>query len=128
MKDIYDENQARFAGETERFEVFVDNSLGEKTFDEINQIELQESIKKYIPIGSVVTFLDSFDLKMIVGYNYVDDNRMHDYLVCDYPFGVAHNKPMSVFDHSEIRRIYHIGYVNEHQKKHKKELNNNLKK
>lgn len=84
---------------------------------------------KYLPLGSVVILKGAKKRIMITGYcpiNKSDDanNKVFDYSGCLYPEGFIASDKILMFDHSQIERIFCIGYSDEEQK----QFATNLKK
>ncbi len=84
-----------------------------------------ENNNKYLPIGSVVLLKGGTKKAMITGFCSVaeeDTRKMYDYTGCIYPEGFLDFDQICLFDHSQIEKVYHIGYVDEDEKAFKKEL------
>ena len=71
--------------------------------------KVQESIKKYSPLGTVVSLKKKIGLYMIIGYKYKKDDVLFDYLAVRYPVGITPNTPMHTFNHNEITKFHHLG-------------------
>ena len=80
---------------------------------------------KFLPIGTVVSTKKGKEKLMIIGFLTSDgenQSRIYDYSACVFPLGVYTNEATLVFDHSDIKEIYYIGYND----KKSKELSDNL--
>ena len=83
------------------------------------------SQEKYLPLGTVVLLEGGQHRIMIVGFCSYDasvDHKMYDYLACFYPEGIFSLEKMIAFNHSDIAKIYQLGYSDEEEKKFKKHL------
>ncbi len=125
MNEIKEEdNEKRFVADAREYKFKVNGSsenVGKKIQQRSNE-ELVNAMKKYMPIGSIVKIGDSFKNYMIMGFNPKVDNKIYDYLACEYPFGLDSNHQSSVFNHNQIEKIFHIGFVNNQEKSFKSEL------
>lgn len=90
--------------------------------DKREEQKISEGMNKYMPIGSIVMLKNSDKLKMILGFNYELQGKTYDYVSCEYPFGINLNHGTILFNHDQIDRVYHIGYINEQERAFKKEL------
>lgn len=84
-----------------------------------------ENNEKYLPIGSVVLLKGGTKKAMITGFCSVaeeDTKKMYDYTGCIYPEGFLDFDQICLFDHNQIEKVYHIGYIDEEEKNFKKEL------
>ena len=69
-----------------------------------------------LPIGSVVLLENSNKRLMVIGYlQKVDEQKVWDYAGVPYPEGFLRAEHTYLFDHSQIRRVYAIGYQDEEQ-------------
>ncbi len=90
--------------------------------------------KKYLPIGTVVLLKGGTRKVMVMGFRarVTDENNngmkdtVWDYSGCIYPEGLLSSDQILVFDHSQISKIYHIGFHNEEDTKFKNSLNQML--
>lgn len=73
---------------------------------------MKESMKKYLPIGSVVLLKDSKKRIMIVGVKQkqADSEKVWDYSACLYPEGILNPDKLFLFDSEQIERLYFIGF------------------
>ena len=72
--------------------------------------------KKFLPVGSVVLLKNGSKKLMITGFcvvNPKNKNKMWDYCGCLYPEGIVSSSEIFLFDHNQIKTIYHLGYENE---------------
>ena len=84
-----------------------------------------ENNEKYLPIGSVVLLKGGTKKAMITGFCSVaeeDTTKMYDYTGCIYPEGFLDFDQICLFDHNQIEKVYHVGYIDEEEKSFKKEL------
>ena len=84
-----------------------------------------ENNEKYLPIGSVVLLKGGTKKAMITGFCSVaeeDTKKMYDYTGCIYPEGFLDFDQICLFDHNQIEKVYHVGYIDEEEKSFKKEL------
>ncbi len=109
----FDEYKFKINGETENLE---------ETMKKRNEEELTEGMKKYMPIGSIVVLNGSDTLRMIIGFNYSNSQIVYDYISCLYPFGVNMEKSTLAFNHDQIDRVYHIGYINSQERAFKSQI------
>ena len=70
---------------------------------------VQECMKKYSPIGTVVALKKKLGSYMIIGYKQKNGNVLFDYLAVQYPSGITSNTPTLMFNHDEITKFYHFG-------------------
>ena len=70
-----------------------------------------DAMKKYMPIGTVIGLQDDFagPYYMIIGYNQTRETAAYDYICCPYPEGLPCK--IKFFNHAQIGRIYHLGYI-----------------
>jgi len=95
----------------------------EITNDTENSINMKINInEKYdyepgdvLPLGSIVTLKNSNDKLMIYGWNQniQNENKMYDYIACDYPIGAIDKYGLHLFDQNEIEAVYYVGYMDE---------------
>ena len=81
---------------------------------------MEEKFKKYLPIGSVVLMKDAKKRVMITGYAVTSPesgNKVWDYIGCLYPEGMISPEKNLLFDHSQINKIFALGYSDDEQKK-----------
>lgn len=88
-----------------------------------------EQYKKYLPIGSVVMLKKGKKRLMITGYAQIDINKIDqvfDYCGCMFPEGVISTQNTLLFNHSDIERIFCIGFSDDEQKEFNKKLLENV--
>ncbi len=81
---------------------------------------------KYLPVGTVVMLKGGKKRVMITGFcSMANDNKdvMYDYSGCLYPEGFLSSNETALFNHDQIAQIYHLGLVDEEEKKFKETLN-----
>lgn len=73
-------------------------------------------MNKILPIGSVIRLINGERKLMIIGraplYIYKDTEYYVDYCGCLYPDG-QFTENMFFFNHEDIEKIYHTGYVDD---------------
>ena len=89
--------------------------------------------KKYLPIGSVVRLKEGTKRLMITGFLPIEneekeDRKVWDYCGCLYPEGIISSKQMALFDHSQIEKIFYLGYSDDEDKSFKKAMVEELNK
>ena len=81
--------------------------------------------ERFLPIGSVVLLEGGTKKAMITGFCSIaedDKDKVYDYTGCIYPEGYLDFNQICLFDHSQISKVYHLGYVDDEEKAFKKEL------
>lgn len=87
--------------------------------------------EKYLPIGSVVMLKGGKKRAMITGFCAIsgeDKTKVYDYSGCLYPEGFISSNQTLLFNHEQIEKLYHLGLVDDEEKKFKEKLNEMLKK
>lgn len=86
--------------------------------------------EKYLPIGTVVLLKNAKKRVMITGFCCTNskNNKIYDYTGCLYPEGYLTPKNILLFDHFQIDKIYHLGLVDNEEKKFKEDLKAFLQK
>lgn len=87
--------------------------------------------EKYLPIGTVVMLKGGSKRAMITGFCVTGEEnkeKMFDYSGCMYPEGVISSKQILLFDHEQIEAIYHMGLIDEEEKKFKERLKEIIEK
>lgn len=82
-------------------------------------------MEKYLPIGSVVMLKGGTKRVMVTGFCTVpneDKEKVYDYSGCLYPEGVISTEQVLLFNHSDIEKIYYLGYIDEEEKNFKERL------
>lgn len=69
------------------------------------------TMKKYLPIGSVVLLKESQKRIMIVGVKQKqsDSDKVWDYSACLFPEGIIDPDRLYLFDADQIERLYFVG-------------------
>lgn len=91
---------------------------------------MKEKYKKYLPLGSVVLLNNAKKRIMITGFCVQpkeDTTKLFDYVGCLYPEGIINTEQNLLFDHSDIEKIYAIGYSDDEEKKFKVMLEETMK-
>lgn len=81
--------------------------------------------EKFLPIGSIVLLKGGTKKAMVTGFCSVvaeDKTKMYDYTGCVYPEGYIDFNQICLFDHEQIEKVFHYGYVDEEEIEFKKEL------
>lgn len=73
---------------------------------------------KYLPLGTVVKLENATKEIMITGYKLKNKNtgKEFDYMGCPFPQGFNGDGKIAMFDHSQVRDIYHFGLKDEESK------------
>ena len=71
---------------------------------------------KYLPIGTVVILKDGEKRLMITGYLPVTYDNVYDYCGCSFPEGIFDSNLNALFNHSQIKKIYHMGLYDDESK------------
>mgnify|MGYP000640692102 CR=1 FL=1 len=82
-------------------------------------------MEKYLPIGSVVMLKGGTKRVMVTGFCTVpneDKEKVYDYSGCLYPEGVISTEQVLLFNHSDIEKIYYLGYIDDEEKNFKERL------
>lgn len=94
-------------------------------------MNINEELKKFLPIGTIVLLKGATKRLMITGFYSVpneDKTKIFDYTGCLYPEGVINSKEIALFNHDQIDKVYFVGYRDEEEKKFKEKLNGLLEK
>lgn len=84
--------------------------------------------EKYLPMGSVVMLKEGKKRIMITGFCLqTEDGKQFDYTGCLYPEGYMTSENVIVFNHSDISKIYCIGYSDNEEKEFKEDLKREMK-
>lgn len=76
--------------------------------------ELTEVPEKYLPIGTVVLLVDGDQPLMIYARGvYFDTGETRDYSAVLYPYGRIEDEYIYSFDHEDIEKVLHLGYISE---------------
>ena len=87
--------------------------------------------EKTLPIGSVVLLEGAKKRLLIVGYHKCIQGKPekgYDYIGCPYPEGFLAPDKMALFDHSQIRHIFALGFQNLDQFAFREKLEQALQK
>lgn len=90
---------------------------------------MNKKYEKYLPLGSVVLLKGAKKKLMITGFATIDTakkDKVYDYTGCLYPEGVISTDKNILFDHSDIEKIFCIGYSDDEQKEFSLKLKNAL--
>lgn len=90
---------------------------------------MQNSLEKYLPIGSVVILKNGKKRIMITGYATIDlekKDKVYDYMGCMFPEGVISTNQNLLFNHEDIQQVFCIGFSDEEQKDFSKKLKDTL--
>lgn len=80
---------------------------------------------KYLPIGTVVVLKNATKRVMITGFASMSPetgDTIFDYSGCVYPEGFLDYNEVCVFNHEQIEKIFHMGYIDEEEQTFKKSL------
>ncbi len=86
---------------------------------------MNTNYEKYLPIGTVVMLKGGTKRAMIIGFCSIADgkkDKIYDYTGCLYPEGVISSDRTLLFDHSQIEKIYHLGLIDDDERKFKSRL------
>lgn len=72
-------------------------------------------MKKYLPLGTVVTLKETEKKIMIIGRYQISNETIYDYSGCLFPEGYLGKDKMYVFNNSDIDMVYYIGMQNEEE-------------
>ena len=72
-------------------------------------------MKKYLPLGTVVTLKETEKKIMIIGRYQVCNEKIYDYSGCLFPEGYLGKDKMYVFNNDDIDMVYYIGMQNEEE-------------
>ena len=90
---------------------------------------MNDKLKKYLPLGSVVLLKKAKKRMMITGFAVKTKelpDKIWDYTGCLYPEGMQTSDKNLLFDHSDIGTVYAIGYCDDEHKRYIKYLENLL--
>ena len=79
-------------------------------------------MKKYLPIGSVVTLKGETKKVMIIGRSQVCEDVLYDYSACLFPEGYLGKDKLYVFNTDDIDTLYYVGMQNEEEFVYRKAL------
>ena len=86
--------------------------------------------KDLLPVGTIVKVRFSKFEYMIFGFYIKEpgDDKPFDYCALPYPWGLLNLNDMVGFDRDVIKKVVHMGYVNDEERQFKKELEEEKKK
>ena len=87
---------------------------------------MNNQVKKYLPVGTVVLLNNGKKSLMIIGFCSVDSNdktQTYDYMGVLYPEGLISSEEIAMFNHNDINKILHMGLVNQEETDFKIALN-----
>lgn len=79
-------------------------------------------MKKYLPIGSVVTLKGKEKKVMIIGRYQIANDQSYDYSGCLFPEGYLGKDNVYVFNNSDVDTVYFMGMQNEEEFSFRKAL------
>lgn len=88
-----------------------------------------KTLKKYLPIGTIVKLKTGKRKVMITGFCLYDHDAAHtlyDYCGCAYPEGMLSTNEVNLFNHGDIEKVFHMGVSDEEEKKFKVNLGSML--
>ena len=79
---------------------------------------------KSFPVGTIVLLKDGKKKVMITGFGMKakTSGKVYDYTGCVYPEGYTSADVLLVFDHSDIKKVFHMGYKDDDEKEFKEKL------
>lgn len=80
------------------------------------------NIKKYLPLGTVVTIKNNNFFYMIVGYTQRISDNTYDYIVVKYPIGFVDFNTLAFFNHENIEEIIYLGSYSDKMNKILKQI------
>lgn len=80
------------------------------------------TIKKYLPLASVVSVKNNGFFFMIIGYTQKISDNTYDYIVVKYPVGFVDINTLAFFNHDNIDKIIYLGSYNKEMKKILKQI------
>lgn len=86
---------------------------------------MKEEHGKFLPAGSVVLLEGATKRLMITGFCTMDSAQsdvMYDYCGCLYPEGMISSDETALFNHDQIKEIYHVGFSDEEEVAFKEKL------
>lgn len=91
-----------------------------------NSLEIKE---KFLPIGTIVLLDGGTKKIMILGFysHPIGKETIYDYTGCFYPEGLVNSNELFLFNHSQIVKVFHYGYINEEEVDFKNRLNEAIK-
>ena len=90
---------------------------------------MNNEIKEFLPLGSVVLLKGATKKIMITGFASVSPDtgdKVYDYSGCFFPEGFIDYDEVFVFDHEQIEKICFTGFQDEEEKEFMKNLTEEL--
>ena len=87
-------------------------------------------LKNILPAGSVVLLKESTKRVMVMGFAQTmpeNPEKVYDYCGCLYPEGYMNAEKIFLFNHEDVDRVYHVGYIDEEQFRFEERLEEALK-
>ena len=83
--------------------------------------------EKFLPLGSVCLLKKAKKRIMVIGYlpMVTEDNNtqvVYDYVGCLYPEGIISTEQSLLFNHSDIDKLFYMGYIDDEYKEFNKQL------
>ena len=72
-------------------------------------------MKKYLPLGSIVTLKESERKMLIIGRSQVCNDVLYDYSACLFPEGYLGKDQLYVFNNEDVDILYYVGMQNEEE-------------
>lgn len=80
-------------------------------------------MKKYLPLGSVVSLKKAQDAKfIIIGRSQIADGSKFDYSACLYPQGFMGADKLYAFNNDDVETLYFIGMQDDQEFAYRKAL------
>ena len=79
-------------------------------------------MKKYLPLGSIVTLKEAEKKIMIIGRFQMSEDVLYDYSGVLFPEGYLNKDQLYVFNNSDIGSLYYMGMQNEEEFTFRKKL------
>ena len=92
---------------------------------------MNNNLGRFLPIGTVILLKGGKKRLMITGFCSYDNekkDKAYDYTGCLYPEGIITNKQMALFNHSQIEKIFFLGYQDQEEKIFKQNMTNQVNK
>lgn len=88
-------------------------------------------LEKFLPVGTIVKLKNKEKKIMITGFlqkSKAHKLRLYDYCGCPYPNGLLDTKENIYFDHTEIEKLYFLGYRDLEQTEYQQKLEGYIEK
>ena len=92
---------------------------------------MDQKYDKFLPIGSIVLLNNATKKVMICGFcaqTKDGESNVFDYIGCLYPEGILDTDKNLLFNHTDIKTIYAIGYSDDEGKAFNTRLKNEIEK